>query len=880
MIAKITSGNTVEGCLEYQSKDDYMPKKNKSTSEEVDSKYSKLIDIQNTFFPEADLSKILDHNSKPKELTKMFKKWNEKNPKIKANVFHCSLNFHSTDKVSEDKLKAISNEFMESMGYKNVPYVVYQHFDAGHTHIHIVSSRIDENGKKVKDSNEIKRAMELCRVLEEKHNLKPVNSQYIQEFNRSLRSNLSDSDVFNKGYVSRCLKSALLFKENRDLSTLSQHLLEKYQIKLFSREGRLSFAHSKDGKKPIFGSRIEKNLYQKVLRQLSKNQSQYNQYLHNNNLQAFKGELRESLKVKNTIDREQFQSMLSKYGLKLNSVVRKSREEASYFQNYIGQSLVQKSYSLQQFELIQKNRELNDKSPVLSQKINASSFSPVNSLIQNPLFRAAKDGSRSKAEKLIEDLYKKQSFSVLKKYPEAIIVPMPSLQSKIPVVLAQELSKEYKNAIDDNCQFLAKIKAEKEGIWQKILLKPKFAFPVEKGKKYFLTDDVFVTGQHIKSLKNHIEKGGGEVIGFACLASRNRMDISLSNDLIEQANKQFGKEDFNNYLLDYGIADNINGLTPIELNYFLDNFETLSKLKERTIEEFFALRDNFIGQAQENSYNEVYKKMEVSQLIDKPLGKPKLEGGYNFEFSFSSLDEKGNLIYQDDKEDIKQHSRLLQEHITDLSFLDLKADEAIFLTNQKVLNGSVIQLIQSNEKNPFYSFESLVRNLKSHGFSCKINYEKDKIDSLMKMQKFVITDTFKDKTIELDLMNFNHFRYNKNYLNSLFQAFCSKYPNDFKQQLESMSKDVSKISLEKQILLRTVFESSYSEIAKNPSYFKKILSENPNLLGMMDKDKIDFIQKFNEIIPKPYRKFDKLNTNNNEGIYSVEQKQDDDYFLR
>ena len=38
---------------------------------------------------------------------------------------------------------------MEKIGFGNQPYLVYQHTDAGHPHIHIVTTNIQNNGKRI-----------------------------------------------------------------------------------------------------------------------------------------------------------------------------------------------------------------------------------------------------------------------------------------------------------------------------------------------------------------------------------------------------------------------------------------------------------------------------------------------------------------------------------------------------------------------------------------------------------------------------------------------------------------------------------------------------------------------------------------------------------
>lgn len=78
------------------------------------------------------------------------------NERVKANTVHISLNFHESDKLSTEKLCSIAEAYMKGIGFEKQPYVVYQHHDAGHQHIHIVSTNIRKDGSKI-DMNNIGR---------------------------------------------------------------------------------------------------------------------------------------------------------------------------------------------------------------------------------------------------------------------------------------------------------------------------------------------------------------------------------------------------------------------------------------------------------------------------------------------------------------------------------------------------------------------------------------------------------------------------------------------------------------------------------------------------------------------------------------------------
>lgn len=67
------------------------------------------------------------------------------------------------DRLSEAQLTRLAAEFMERMGYGRQPYVVFLHEDIARRHMHVVSVRVDEQGRKIDHNNELRRAMAVCR---------------------------------------------------------------------------------------------------------------------------------------------------------------------------------------------------------------------------------------------------------------------------------------------------------------------------------------------------------------------------------------------------------------------------------------------------------------------------------------------------------------------------------------------------------------------------------------------------------------------------------------------------------------------------------------------------------------------------------------------
>ncbi len=93
--------------------------------------------------------------------------------RTKKTVFHCSLNPHPDEKLSDETLSQIAKEYMESLGYGKQPYIVFKHNDIAREHIHIVSLRVDSNRRKINDKFEGRRSKKITDDLEQKYNLIP-----------------------------------------------------------------------------------------------------------------------------------------------------------------------------------------------------------------------------------------------------------------------------------------------------------------------------------------------------------------------------------------------------------------------------------------------------------------------------------------------------------------------------------------------------------------------------------------------------------------------------------------------------------------------------------------------------------------------------------
>ena len=153
MIAKISSSNSLAATLGYNFK-------------KVEKHEASVLLVQGLF---------QDRNgrySRAQVLADMLRTIPER-CRTKKAVFHCSLNPHPDEKLSDEALSRIAREYMEALGYGAQPYIVFRHNDIPRAHIHIVSLRVDGDGRKIDDRFERRRSKRITDALEAKFGLLP-----------------------------------------------------------------------------------------------------------------------------------------------------------------------------------------------------------------------------------------------------------------------------------------------------------------------------------------------------------------------------------------------------------------------------------------------------------------------------------------------------------------------------------------------------------------------------------------------------------------------------------------------------------------------------------------------------------------------------------
>jgi hypothetical protein len=86
-----------------------------------------------------------------------------------------SVNPSPEEHLTEDQIKAFVADMMQGLGYGNQPYVIYCHQDIDRKHYHVVSVRVNEQGRKIHDFQENRRCLQLLAALAPKYNLSVGN---------------------------------------------------------------------------------------------------------------------------------------------------------------------------------------------------------------------------------------------------------------------------------------------------------------------------------------------------------------------------------------------------------------------------------------------------------------------------------------------------------------------------------------------------------------------------------------------------------------------------------------------------------------------------------------------------------------------------------
>jgi len=151
MVAKITIGSGLFGAIKYNA-------------DKVNEGKGQLLDTNKIFNDgtgKVDIAQVL-HD---------FERHMPLQMRTEKPVIHVSLNPHPDDRLTDRELTEMAHEYMQRMGYGDQPYIIVKHEDIDRHHLHIISVRVDEQGKRINSDFTHKRSLAIVQDFERRYNL-------------------------------------------------------------------------------------------------------------------------------------------------------------------------------------------------------------------------------------------------------------------------------------------------------------------------------------------------------------------------------------------------------------------------------------------------------------------------------------------------------------------------------------------------------------------------------------------------------------------------------------------------------------------------------------------------------------------------------------
>ncbi len=113
----------------------------------------------------------------PDEFDKQFRAISDMRPNVLNKVWHITISFAASDKVTTSLIDKVCQEYLHKMGLTEHQYVVMKHNDTKHEHLHIVANRVGVDGKPLDDWNTARRTQQIMEKLEKKFELTVAKEQ-------------------------------------------------------------------------------------------------------------------------------------------------------------------------------------------------------------------------------------------------------------------------------------------------------------------------------------------------------------------------------------------------------------------------------------------------------------------------------------------------------------------------------------------------------------------------------------------------------------------------------------------------------------------------------------------------------------------------------
>lgn len=216
MVAKISLGDSLYGSLRYNG-------------EKINKEHGRVLDtnkIYNDGSGTIDIARVFED----------FKRWMPQATKAEKTMMHISLNPHPDDRLSESQYVQLAHEYMEKMGFSEMPYLIVKHEDIDRHHIHIVSLRVRPDGSAIDSKNNYYKSKEITRELERKYGLHTAERQRIDP-NEPIKKIDSSGDI--KRQVANTVKMVGMRYKFQTIGEYNA-ILSLYNIRCETADGRVN----------------------------------------------------------------------------------------------------------------------------------------------------------------------------------------------------------------------------------------------------------------------------------------------------------------------------------------------------------------------------------------------------------------------------------------------------------------------------------------------------------------------------------------------------------------------------------------------------------------------------------------------------------------
>ncbi|MGL4364631.1 MAG: conjugal transfer protein MobB [Bacteroidales bacterium] len=214
MIAKFSTGNNLYGTLTYNM-------------QKIEDKEASVLAVNEVWENPNGVYSMRD-------FVQSFNLRLDKNQRTEKPIVHISLNPDPKDELTNEQFQEIAEKYMKGMGFGEQPYIVFKHEDIERKHIHIVTTNVDKNGKKINDSNNFFRSKELTNDIEKEYKL---HSADIKKDNRIWTPAKVERDKGRISYQIRNIAKHLI--SNYSFQSINEYkaLLGLYNVELTEVKG-------------------------------------------------------------------------------------------------------------------------------------------------------------------------------------------------------------------------------------------------------------------------------------------------------------------------------------------------------------------------------------------------------------------------------------------------------------------------------------------------------------------------------------------------------------------------------------------------------------------------------------------------------------------